>query len=138
MYLKSASSYVSGLTKMASYNMIPSYMDADCMELDNYLESFAKVYKIPIESIKLEEIDANFEELFTELFNADKKALDSFFHWIRMEAGNCKKIYTAENEEFFKGMSGEYGGNGPFFFLETVYFIEFDKMAICFMIGNDE
>lgn len=55
MYLNRKSDYISGITKMASCNLAPSYMDASCYENDNYIESFFKSLRLPKQKIELEE-----------------------------------------------------------------------------------
>ena len=138
MYLKDESLYVSGLVNMASFNTGPSYVDAICMTKDNYKDAFSKFYKIKKETILLEKSFQSLESLLKVLFNLEKKPIDTLMHWLTRECGECINIYTSENEELLLSLSGESKGLGPFFFLEEIYFIEFEKMIVCFMIGNDE
>lgn len=138
MYLKDKSVYMSGLTKMASFNMGPSYIDADCMEINNFKEAFAEMYEFPANWIEIKEEKRTLNELFTDLLQADKKVVDTLLHWIYMEAGRCIQVYKADNKELFEALSREQGGLGPFYFLEEIYFVQFERMVICFMVGNDE
>ena len=56
-----------------------------------------------------------------------------------MEVGDYKKVLTvSENSKVLDLLSGSDGGIGGFYIVEDVYFIEFDKMIVCFIIGNDE
>ena len=138
MYLKNESLYVSGLVNMASFNIGASYMQADCFKLNNYLDAFSKKYKISKDIINLKEEKISIEELFKEILNLDKNQTNNFIYWLETETGKCNKIYTIENSEFYDKLSGEYNGISGFYFVEEAYFIEFDKMFICFMIGNNE
>ena len=135
MYLKSESLYVSGLVHMASFHMGPSYMEADCMSKGNYIDTFSKRYKVKKENIVLDKVEITIEKLFEEIFQIEKRALDNFIYWLEKECGRCIQIYISNNEELISSLSKGYG---PFFFLESIYFIEFEKMVVCFMIGNDE
>ena len=138
MYLKNESIYISGLVNMASFNTGPSYVDAICMTKDNYKEVFSKIYRIKKETITLEKTNQSLESLLKVLFNLEKKPLDTLIHWMTRECGKCIDIYTSENKELLSSLSGASKGIGPFFFLEEIYFIEFEKMIVCLMIGNDE
>ena len=137
MSRKEDTQYVSGLIRMASYNLGPSYMDTVCMDVDNYINEFAKDYEISSEKIQLEEMNTTLEELFSSVLNIDEKAVKNLVYWITKKCGSCKKIYTSENEELFNSLDGEKGLS-PFFFLEEIYFAEFEDTVICFMIGNNE
>ncbi len=142
-YLGYLSSYIAGLTHMASScskTIGPSYVDADCFSVGNYKEEFAKAYNISISEIKLVELKESFREVLIELFGNDTyRLIDGLEHWIHMKAGEPVKLYRIDNEcKLPELLSGYNGGNGAFFFMEDIYFFEFEKMTICFMIGNDE
>lgn len=134
MYRLNDSLYISGLVNMASFNMGPSYVDSACMDLDDYVASFSNEYNINSKLIELEEVNITLDKLIKDIMFLDRKAVDTLVHWLSMLCGKCTKIYTANNSELFDKLSK----NGPFFFLEDLYFIEFEKMAVCFLIGNDE
>ncbi len=128
--------YIDGIVLMASWNMKPSYMSAVCLKKENYLEEFGKPYKL--NKIILEEETQSFPTLMKELLNISKEELETFLYLIEKEAGKVEKVYTANNKEVWKALSGEYGGTSGFYFLEDIYFVEFEKMVICFMMGNNE
>ena len=129
--LKEDNLYISGIVNMASYNLNPSYMDVDCL-ID--LDSALKKYNIKNENIIINRIDIN--SLFKDIFNIEEKAINNLIYLITKEAGNINCIYEL-NEEEFKKISND-NSKYKFFFLENFYIIEFDKMTICFMVGNDE
>lgn len=137
MYLKRESSYVSGLVNMASScskQIGLSYVDADCFELKDYKKEFTKAYKIKEKELVLEELNQSFEDLLINIFGNDKSLIEGLCHWIQMTAGKVNKILIPnENSNITERLS-----NTPFFFLEDLFFIECEKMVICFLIGNDE
>ncbi len=137
MYLKRASSYISGLVNMASScskQIGLSYVDADCFELKDYKKEFSKIYEINENELILEELNQSFEEFLTNLFGDNKDLIEGLSHWIKLTVGKVNKILTV-NE---KSNITENISNIPFFFLDELYFIECEKMVICFLIGNDE
>lgn len=50
-------------------------------------------------------------------------------------AGEPRRIFSVDNRKLLDVLSEGYG---PFYYVEDIYFIEFEKMVICFMVGNDE
>ena len=138
MYLKNESLYVSGLVNMASFNIGCSYMKADCYELNDYIDSFSKDYKVSKTIIKLKEENINIDNFFKEVLNLDKKQTETLTYWLQNKTGKCNKIYTTENNKLHDKLSGYSKGISGFYFVEDVYFIEFEKMAVVFIIGNNE
>lgn len=138
MYLKDNSIYISGICKMASFNIGPSYMDAYCFNKKDYMKELSKMFNFSEEKVELKEVNIKFYDLMKELLFLPEKALDTFVYLIEKEVGNSLKIYTSESPELHKALSSEDGNIGVFYFLEDVYFVEFEKEVICFMIGNFE
>ena len=133
MYRKDDSLYISGLMDMASFNLGPSYTQAFCMDLNNYIESFSKMYNISSSLIQLEKVNCDLSNFFGDVLNLDEKATKNLVYWISNECGNCVRIYTSNNKQLIDSLCGK-----TFYFLEEVYFIEFEKEAMCLMIGNNE
>lgn len=131
--LNNDSIYMDGLIKMASYKMAPSYSKTICFNKKDYIQAFKKTYKLQ-EKMVLEEIKEPLQEFFEKLMNIDKKASDALVHWITIDYGKINKIYTLKNDNAFNTVTRF----SPFYFLENIYFLEFDKIVICIMIGNDE
>ncbi len=138
MYLKDDSLYVSGLINMAGFNILPSFADAFCVSRDNFVESCTSVYGFSAQNVELVDVNVQLEELFREIFNLDKKASETLVYWMTKTTGKHIKTYTSESESLYNGLSGDAGGCSGFFFLENIYFIEFEKMVACVMIGNNE
>ena len=123
---------------MASFNIGCSYMKSYCYELNNYIDEFAKDYRVPKDIIKLEEEKENIEPFFKEVLNLDKKQAETFTFWLQKQAGKCNKIYTPKDNKLCDKLGGENNGISGFYFVEYVCFIEFEKLAVVFIIGNDE
>ncbi len=142
-HIRYASNYISGLTHMASScskYLGPSYVDANCFSKKDFKEEFAKFYNVNINEIKLVEINKSFREVLTGIFGEDvQRLIDGLEHWIHMEAGDPVKLYHIDDESnLAEQLSGCNRGRGAFYFMEDIFFFEFEKMVICFMIGNDE
>ena len=143
MYIKGTSPYINGLTNMASSctkQMGPSYMKAVCFDKKNYIESFKDYYNIPNEKVSLTETAMTLKDFLECFFGKNKEIIEGLMHWIHINAGDAKKVLTIEDEnrDLIETLSGSDGGISGFYILEDIYFIEFDKMVICFTIGNDE
>ncbi len=141
MYLKSQSSYISGLMNLASSiskTISKSYIQADCFEKKNYQKSFTTMYEIPEDVFHLKEYNKDLEKLLRELLGNNKDLIEGLLHWLSLEIGTVKKIYTVDDNKALSFIGGETGGYGPFYFCEDVYFIETDRLVLCLLIGNDE
>ena len=127
--LRDESNYVSGIVKMASCHMHPSYMDAECFRS---VSQFLKENSSSESALK--ELDDFFEPFLMEILHLDKEEGDCFFHLIHCKAGDAKKIYEIHDKNLLNYIQKYV----PFYTLEDVYLVEFEKMVICFTIGNDE
>ncbi len=125
MKLQKQDSYVLGITRMISWRLMPSFMESLCFPKEGYLGSFQNFYK---RKVKLTEENISFEELMKEIIPAEKRELETFFYLLYQVSGKPEKVYSGEMK----------GTIGPFFFLDNLYFVEFEKMTICFAIGNNE
>ena len=141
MYLKYSTAYLSGVVEMASsYSkyMGPSYMTAICFDLKNPLEDFKRFYNIK-EDIKVNKVETSYHELLITLLGNDKNLIDTVEHWTRVRIGEVQEIYTIEeNSNLLNLLSGSDGGLSPFYIVDDIYFVKFNKMFVVFMIGNDE
>ena len=137
MIEKKISAYLTGITHMASaVNGSPSFIEANCYKLKNFTEEFSKDYKIPKNKIKLTISNKNINDIFKNWLNNNEKLINSMLHLIKCEIGNPVKIYEANKITDF--LSRCEGGISSFYFAEEVYFIEYEKYMVCFMIGNNE
>ncbi len=133
MTTEEADLYISGIVSMASYNMGCSYMRSDCYDINNYMNSFIRFYKLS-DGIILDEVKRPFNDLMKDLLRIDNKALDTFLYLINYRAGNVKKIYTISDTNILSLIEKKT----TFYILEEIYIVEFEKIMICFMIGNNE
>ncbi|MBQ6497967.1 MAG: hypothetical protein IJI58_04570 [Bacilli bacterium] len=142
MYLANSSSYISGLFNLSSSvskTIGPSYIQADCFEKKDYKKKFIEMYEIPKEEFNIEKYDNSLEQLLIDLLGNNKDLIEGLLHWLHIESGDVKEIYTVpEDSNVMNYIGSEYNGYGPFFFCEDLYFIETDRMIICLLIGNDE
>ena len=141
MYLKYSTAYLSGVVEMASSyskHMGPSYMTALCFDLKSPLEDFKRFYDIK-EDIKVNKVETSYHELLITLLGNDKNLIDTVEHWTRVRIGEVQEIYTIEeNSNLLNLLSGSDGGLSPFYIVDDIYFVKFNKMFVVFMIGNDE
>lgn len=136
MYLKTESSYISGLLNMASScskTIGLSYADAECFNKDKYKNDFSKLHKIKEIDLSLEKLNITFKELLTNIFGDEKEIIEGLSHWINLIAGTPNKVSMINDKTIIEKIS-----NIPFYFLEDVFFIECENMVICILIGNDE
>ena len=137
MFLKEESSYITGLTNLASYyskEIGPSYVEEDSFDKESFIEDFSELYSIPKEDVLIEETKLSLEELLKMWFGeSNKELIDGLIHWIRIHYGESKKIY--EISENSKILNYDIG---MFFNLEDVCFVEFENTVIGFYMGNDE
>ena len=130
MSIRDDNLYISGIVSMASFNMGPSYMMVDCY---HDVDSLLKDYKIN-DNVVFDDVCIPFKELMHNLLRLDDKALDTFLFLISMKAGSVKNIRTICDSKVLD-LIEKYT---TFYILEEVYFVEFEKMNICFLIGNNE
>ena len=134
MYLKEDSLYLNGIFDMVSHNMSVSYTDILCLSKDNFLNTFLDLYKIKDKKIELVEENNNLKELLTSLFEIKDKELNRILYLLEKECGKYNKTYSFKENKIYDYLSRKT----MFYFLEDIYFIEFDKKVICLMIGNNE
>lgn len=131
-----AEAYLSGVVNMASFNMEPSHMEVICTEKENMIEKLVRDYKVPRDKIELTEVELRFEEYMRELLRIDDKALREITYLITKTAGKPLRMYelTERSHTFIT----DHHTLLPFFFVEYMFFVEFEKMMICFITGNFE
>lgn len=130
---KEISIYIRGLVNISSYNLGYSYMESYCMK---DLKDISKYFNISSKDIKLNKINKNIEPFFKEILNVDNKMIDTFTYLLQKKLGNYKNIYEPDDKTF--KLIDSNNNTYPFYILDGIYFIEFEKMTVCFMIGNNE
>lgn len=133
--------YITGLTNMASSlskNIGPSFVEVDCFDKDNYKKEFAKYYEIKEGDIKLVESNLTMREILLEWFGEEESNItDSLLYWIKRDSGKSLKVYEYTNN-LDELLSRSDGGLSQFYIVEDIYFIEFDEVVMCFILGNNE
>ena len=119
--------YIRGVVNMASYNLIPSFMETYCMDNIKEIKEYFMITKN--KEIKLNKMNTTFDKLFKVILNISKEEMDTFTYLITKTVGKCINIYKPD-EKTFKLIEDNH--NYPFFFLEDIYFIEFEKNTIKF------
>ena len=113
-------------------------MTALCFDLKNPLEDFKRFYNIK-EDIKVNKVETSYHDLLITLLGNDKDLIDTVEHWTRVRIGEVQEIYTIEDDSnLLNLLSGSDGGLSPFYIVDDIYFVKFNKMFVVFMIGNDE
>lgn len=133
--------YVTGLTNMASSlskNIGLSYVEVDCFDKDNYKKEFSKYYEIKEDDVKLVESNLTMKDVLLAWFGKEESNItDSLLYWIERDSGKSIKVYEYTNN-LHELLSRSDGGLSEFYFVEDIYFIEFDKVIMCFILGNNE
>ena len=133
--------YITGLTHMASSlskNIGPSFVEVDCFDKDNYKKEFAKYYEIKEGDIKLVESNLTMREILLEWFGEEESNItDSLLYWIKRDSGKSLKVYEYTNN-LDELLSRSDGGVSEFYIVEDIYFIEFNEVMMCFILGNNE
>ena len=105
----------------------PSYIDIVCFKKDNFNKYFSKFYKIKEEQIKKKKLKESINDILQYSYN--KETIDYINNIFNDKFGKIYNIYSEEYIEL---------SNTPFYFIEDVYLIEFDKVIISLIIGNNE
>ena len=133
--------YITGLTHMASSlskNIGPSFVEVDCFDKNNFDEEFAKSYDIKKEDVKLRESKYTMKDILLSWFGKDETNItDSLLYWIEFDSGKAIKVYEYTNN-LDELLSRSEGGVSNFYFVEDIYFIEFDTVIMSFILGNNE
>lgn len=136
------SCYFSGLIDMScscSQEIRPSHIKVNVFKIKDYKEKFSKYYEVPIESIKLTKINITINELFKNLLGKNNNLISSLLYYIEHDIGLPKEIYKVkDSSNLIDILSGYNNGVSGFYFVEDIYFIEYDKYIVSYIIGNNE
>lgn len=142
MYLVEESEYISGLVNMASSvskYMGCSFMDATCFKKKDFLNSFSYFYNIDKKDIKIHETSITLEEFIKNYFGDNKELIDGLSFWISLKTGDLIHIYELDDDcKLCDLLSNSGYGKTPFYCVDDVIIIEFKKMTIAFIVGNNE
>ena len=135
--------YIRGLTRMASAcaeGIGPSYMQADCFDLDTWREDFVRDYGLPAgAAVWIPTEETLMQVLMAWMGEARPKVAWNLIHLLGFRAGTPRRVFRVSEDSPLPGLlSWSDGGKGPFYTFEDICVAEFDGMAVCFMLGNDE
>lgn len=151
--------YINGILEGAiaangklGYHMV----NAACFDRHSYKADLAQMAGCEADDFEIEESWEQPEDMFRALFDArsyggeiedggleeleNSTALaDKLLYLLSFELGSCEYVMRFNDEdEVRENASGYMGGWGPFYYMEAMFFIMFEKAAVLFMIGNDE
>jgi len=132
--LEYTESYISGIIALAkeeSDNLKRSDITTELYFKEEYKEELLKTHKI--EEIQNREINQSLEETLKDWFE-DEKAVECAIKLFEVELGKTKSISTLSNKE----LDNIFKKNKPFYNIEDVLIIEFDKYILWMILGNNE
>ena len=132
--LEYTESYISGIIALAkeeSDNLKRSDITTELYFKEEYKEGLLKTHKI--ENIQNREINQSLEATLKDWFE-DEKAVECAIKLFEVELGKTKSISTLSNKE----LDNIFKKNKPFYNIEDVLIIEFDKYILWMILGNNE
>ncbi len=88
--------------------------------------------------MKLRESKYTMKDILLSWFGKDETNIkDSLLYWIEFDSGKAIKVYEYTNN-LDELLSRSEGGVSNFYFVEDIYFIEFDNVIMSFILGNNE
>lgn len=132
--LEYTESYISGIIALAkeeSENLKRSDITTELYFKEEYKEGLLKTHKI--EDIQNREINQSLEDTLKDWFE-DGKAVECAIRLFEIELGKTKSISTLSNKE----LDNIFKKNKPFYNIEDVLIIEFDKYILWMILGNNE
>ena len=138
--------YLQGLAdaaSIASVNMGYSGINTFCFEKDSYAEDLAAIRRecgCKDKVIELYTSDLSPKEEMAQLLDNEKQAISRDIMWALSRAvGDALRVLRFEDESDEKEIASGYEtGWGGFYFVEDLFFIEFEDYMVLFVIGNDE
>ena len=130
--------YLTGITNLASSlskKIGRSYINVNCYEKDKFLDEFSKRYRLKKERIVLEESNDSLNDFLKSCF--EDWMLESLNYYFNKDLGNEVKTYYG-SKDLISLMEGCNRGLCGFYFLDDLFFVEYDKYMICLLLGNNE
>ena len=138
------SEYLTGLLHMAAAccpGIGFSWLEAYCYDRADFPAAFVRDFHLRgRKGFSLIPAQQSMQEIFTEwLGAADARMAERLAFRVVRRLGQPLGVYIAgEQEKLTDALSGSEGGVGPFFFMEDVCFVKFEKTMAVFMMGNNE
>ncbi len=137
--LNDLSCYINGLVTMASSfsrKIGHSGIDVTCFKNKNFENEFFKYYKIPLDSFKFVEENQTLKEIL--LLYLEEDIVCRLLYFLESDLGKEVKLLTIEDNNVLEKFSCFNKGKVPFYFIENVYIVKYDKYVVSFVIGNNE
>ena len=78
-------------------------------------------------------------DIFIEWLGADDKKLVSDLEYlIEKEVGKSLNVWRCDDGSYILKKLDGPRGLAPFFFVEDVFFAEYEKASFCYIMGNNE
>jgi len=123
--------YIQGLADaaaIASDNLTFSGINTFCFDKDSFTEDYARLRRecgAGDSNVELITGDLTPEQELSDLLDSEDRSFSSNIMWsLSRAAGRPERVYS-------------YGWGG-FYFVEDMFFIEFEEYVILFVVGNDE
>ena len=133
--------YLSGLidlTTSLSKKINPSFINVTCFKKNKFKENFSKYYKIPINKIKLNKSNKNIDKLLKSWLG-NNKVVTNLIDIINKELDIPINTYIPTKDSKLDSLlSGYNRGLSGMYFVEEIYFIEYNNYMICYILGNNE
>ena len=112
-----------------------SYLRIFAFDRDDFEESFKEFFELDIDEIKLTESEESFEEIFGTFL--EKRNARRIVKGIRDICGMEKNVYY-DDCDLYELLEGASGGLSGFYFIEEIFFAEYDDSMVCYILGNNE
>ena len=136
--MKSIESYITGLLDMASSTsdvIGRSYVQARVFDKKKYIKEFCD--SIKFKNIEVEKSKSSLIEIFEDWFGEEHLLATNLNYYITSRVSDVVNIYKLKNSsKVLDELScRKYGYVYDY---EDLYFVEFEKDVICFILGNNE
>ena len=135
MNIKELNNYLKDLLDNVSYKTSPSYIQAVILDKDNYKEEFLSSIKISSKKVKIISTKDSLSDIFNNWLENDYSLTETVISSIINKLGEPIKIMSVDKKTLDNLSCRKYG---YCYFYEDMYFVEFKKITICFILGNNE
>ena len=138
--------YINGLAEMASVlsdKIGFSMMNVMRFDRADFEEEFLDATGLEVFP-DLYQTDETLEDLFKEIFGTYEdargmKLAAGLLHLLKFRLGDPAEVLRFVDMPSEREAASSYsGGWGPFYFMEDMFFVQFDEDVLLFMVGNDE
>lgn len=137
--------YVAGMVEMASELaglQGPSTMTAELIDPDRLEDQLTEAIGGTSGLFEMDASESNLLELFTNCLGDTYDVLNACFRLmnkLRGLFGREQQVFApVDPQALCEAYSGYSGGRGPFYIVENMFLIVFDKAAVLFVFGSDE